>query len=74
MIANVTFVCDAPGCRSYVTIHPEDAKDPADALAKRGWTMYGQKTVPGGKVSGDCYCPFHGHLAPKGGDGVPAGD
>lgn len=58
MIANVTFVCDTPGCNSTCEIHPVDAKEgPEKALEDRGWKLIGQE-CDGTKTVSHCLCPW----------------
>ena len=58
MIANINFICDAPGCRSSVTIAPADAKDPVTALENRGWQVNRDKEGDALAVT-SCLCPAH---------------
>ncbi len=55
-----TYTCDAPSCKSHVTIHPDDAKDPQKALKKWGWKVAGAHGQPGSPTVIDgCVCPVH---------------
>jgi hypothetical protein len=77
VVNKLVFRCDAPDCKSYCELHPDDADKPEKALPARGWTvMTGHRPGQSGQMH---LCPAHGDVdsihvkKPGAEETVPAG-